>query len=232
MKNSNLFFRYFGAKNSIIKKYPLPLYDMIIEPFAGSASYSCQYYYKKIKLYDIDPKIYALWMYLINVSESEFKKLPLVFDTIEDLDLCDGAKYLIGFWLNNGTTQPSKKLSAWGRSGIRPNSYWGEFVKNRILKNLKLIRHWEVYNSSYIYSIQDRATYFIDPPYEIKGQAYKYHDINYKRLGDWCKSLKGQIIVCENTGATWLPFQPFCDAPSLKGKKTGKSAEAVYIHEV
>ena len=31
------------------------------------------------------------------------------------------------------------------------------------------------------------------------------------KLADWCKSRNGQIIVCENTKATWMEFKPLVD---------------------
>jgi hypothetical protein len=54
------------------------------------------------------------------------------------------------------------------------------------------------------------CTWFIDPPYVDAGKNYPCgsKDINYDHLAAWCRSRKGQVIVCENEGATWLPFEP------------------------
>jgi hypothetical protein len=35
-------------------------------------------------------------------------------------------------------------------------------------------------------------------------------DLDYEVLASWCKGRKGQIIVCENDTAEWLPFKPLC----------------------
>ena len=35
------FFSFFGSKVALAKNYPQPKYDAIVEPFAGSAGYSC-----------------------------------------------------------------------------------------------------------------------------------------------------------------------------------------------
>jgi hypothetical protein len=75
--------------------------------------------------------------------------------------------------------------------------------------------------------VYNSADMFIDAPYEVAGRAYKFHDINYPDLGDWCRSRTGQVIVCENTGATWLQFQPFRTIKALEGKRGGKRSEEV-----
>jgi 16S rRNA G966 N2-methylase RsmD len=52
------------------------------------------------------------------------------------------------------------------------------------------------------------ATWFIDPPYQKAGKYYTGHNkMDFEKLGEWCKSRKGQVIVCENQGADWLPFR-------------------------
>jgi hypothetical protein len=66
----------------------------------------------------------------------------------------------------------------------------------------------------------------------VAGRAYKYHDIDYPALGEWCRSRSGQVIVCENAGAEWLPFQPFRTIKGLEGRRGGKkSVEVVWTGE-
>jgi len=36
-------FSYYGSKKKIVKYYPEPVHDVIIEPFAGAAWYSLEY---------------------------------------------------------------------------------------------------------------------------------------------------------------------------------------------
>ena len=55
------------------------------------------------------------------------------------------------------------------------------------------------------------ATWFIDPPYQYGGQYYRHKFNDYENLANYCLSRKGQIIVCENTKADWLPFRPLKD---------------------
>jgi hypothetical protein len=79
---------------------------------------------------------------------------------------------------------------------------------------------------------QGPATWFVDPPYEVAGRAYRFHDIDYAHLGDWCRSRSGQVIVCENAGANWLPFRPFRTIKGLEGRRGGKkSVEVIWTNE-
>jgi hypothetical protein len=56
------------------------------------------------------------------------------------------------------------------------------------------------------------------------------HGIDYSALADWCTSLPGQVIVCENDGATWLPFRPHASVRTTR--RTSRSAEAVWVSGV
>jgi hypothetical protein len=54
------------------------------------------------------------------------------------------------------------------------------------------------------------ATWFIDPPYANEaGKRYRQGGLDYATLSTYCKTRKGQVIVCENYGADWLPFERF-----------------------
>ena len=109
MDRLQLFFTYFGGKWRIAQHYPYPKYDTIIEPFAGSAGYSLHYPERKIILCDIDPIICGVWDYLIKSSESDILALPTVIEDTRLLNVCQEAKWLIGFWLNKGSISPRKK---------------------------------------------------------------------------------------------------------------------------
>jgi hypothetical protein len=97
-----LYFSFFGSKYRVALNYPKPIHPTIIERFAGSAGYSLRYPECQVRLHDADPVICGLWDYLIHVSPEEIRRLPLVFSHIDELDLCQEAKWLIGFWLNKG----------------------------------------------------------------------------------------------------------------------------------
>ncbi len=52
-----------------------------------------------------------------------------------------------------------------------------------------------------------KATWFVDPPYQNMGKLYKENKIDYQELGTYCRERLGQVMVCENEGADWLPFE-------------------------
>lgn len=117
------------------------------------------------------------------------------------------------------------------RGRLRPNSFWGEAIRERIASQLQYIRHWKVFNESYWKASQGFATWFVDPPYSNPaGRLYKHNKIDYGALSCWCKSREGQVIVCEQEGADWLPFEPFYLAKATEGDRGKKvSREAIWV---
>lgn len=226
------FFCFYGGKWRAAPHYPAPVYDEIIEPFAGSAGYAMRYPERDVHLYDADPLVVGLWRYLIGVSEAEIRSLPLQVEHVDDLNVSEEARWLIGFWLNKGMTAPCKTPSKWMRDGWRPNSQWGEVIRERVASQLCAIRHWTIEERSYENVPIRAATWFIDPPYNnAAGRRYRRHSIDYRELGAWCRALPGQAIVCEQDGALWLPFQPFRAIKSTEGRnRTNRSAEVVWTN--
>jgi site-specific DNA-adenine methylase len=227
------FFTYFGGKYRVALKYPKPIYDIIIEPFAGSAGYSLRYPERQIHLYDKDEKICGVWDYLIKSSKDEILNLPLDMQNGVDhyANLCQEAKWLIGFWLNKGTTSPCKMPSSWMRQGSHTNSFWGQVIRNRIAEQVDQIKHWKITHKSYNEIENKLATWYIDPPYQKAGVHYRESakNINFSNLSKFCLERSGQVIVCENYGANWLPFEMFSDIKSTPGsKRSGISKEFIY----
>lgn len=216
------FFGYYGGKwRDTPKHYPAPLHDTIIEPFAGSAGYSLRYANRKVILVERDPILVAVWQYLFSATEQEILDLPdLAPDqSVDDLDVSQSAKWLIGFWLNRGVEAPRKRPSKWMRDGIRPGSFWGVRVRQTIASQVGQIRHWKIRQGDYSScSVLKSATWFIDPPYQYAGQHYRFgsRHIDYKQLGRWCIERSGQVIVCENEGADWLPFEHLSDIKTTR----------------
>lgn len=212
------FFCYYGGKWRAGRYYPPPEYPVIIEPFAGSAGYSVRHYSRNVRLYDLDMRICCIWDYLIKVSPSEILALPIDVEDVSGLNVCQEAKYLIGFWLCKGRQAPGLRPTTFMKSGMFPDSQWGSFIKERIANQVKKIRHWKIYNQSYDSIGIEEATWFVDPPYQGKpGRIYKHNKIDYDHLSRWCKSIPGQSIVCEQSGADWLPFQDFLKVKTIRG---------------
>lgn len=231
------FFCYYGGKwRDAVKHYPKPRFDLIVEPFAGSAGYSLRYPDKQVILCDSDPVIAGLWRYLIAVSAEEILNLPDVPPgaTVDNLSLNQEARWLIGFWLNKGVQSPRKSPSAWMRSGIRPGSFWGDAVRHRIANQLSAIRHWEIREADYReVSFSVEATWFIDPPYQTApGRHYRKSDLNYQDLSLWCRDRCGQVVVCDNEHADWLPFSNLPQSKTTSGSnRSTRAIEACWISD-
>ena len=233
--NLRPFFGFYGGKwRDAVKHYPKPRHDVLVEPFAGSAGYAVRYAHKKVVLCDADPVIAAVWDYLIKAEAKEILAIPDVphDGCVADLGLCQEAAWLVGFWMNRGASRPRKKPSKWMRDNIRPGSFWGERVRTTIASQVEVIRHWKVHNVTYDKCpVTGPATWFVDPPYQKAGRHYFYSskDINFEHLGEWCQSLEGQTIVCENEGADWLSFRRLAEVKTTRSKK--RSVEVVWTNE-
>ena len=219
------FFTYFGGKWRVTKHYPIPNHNTVIEPFCGSAGYSLHYHNRRIHLYDVDPIVCSVWNYLIRVKISEILQLPLVITDLRRMKLPQEAKWLIGFWLNKGTSSPRNMPSSWAASG--KGCYWGETVRQRIAYQIGYIRHWRIFKGSYEDIENQDATWFVDPPYQMSGVHYRHNKIDYFKLADWCRQRLGQVIVCEQHGAKWLPFQELRTIRTLDGAKGSKVSKEV-----
>lgn len=183
-----------------------------MEPFAGSAGYSLRYHDRQVILAEADPRIRAIWKYLISVDASRIRALPDIEPDqhVKELPVEDVERDLIGMWLNRGVASPRTRPSKWMRSGIRPGSFWGRRVRDTIASQVDLIRHWKVIDGAYeATSDYGPATWFVDPPYTVAGRFYRHgpNGIDYEELAEWCRQRPGQVIVCENEGAKWLPFK-------------------------
>lgn len=220
-------FPFYGSKWRDARRYPAPQ-GLVIEPFAGSAGYSLWHAPERVLLYDIDPIIVGLWDYLIHVTPSEILALPdlAVGQSVDDLELPQEARWLIGFWLNRGSAQPKKTKTAYSARTERQQLVWSERARQRIAANVERVRRWQITQSSYADVLTPEATFYVDPPYVEKGRYYRFHDVDYAHLAAWTQGLRGQVIVCEQVGATWLPFEPLASIKSTKGR----SHEAVYLH--
>lgn len=247
MKPLPPFFSFYGSKHQASKHYEAPRYGTIIEPFAGSACYSLHHYDRRVVLVERDPDLAALWRYLIGSTEADIRKLPDIGpeQCVEDLGVCRGAELLIGMWLNSGATYPRKRLSEWGKTSARADparycSFWGPRARDRVASHIEAVNHWTVIEGDWSNAPSIFGTWFIDPPYQKAGRHYRYGSdlINFQELGRWCRSRHGQVIVCEQEGADWLPFQSFRTMKASEGRhgpcgprRSGKSKEVVWASD-
>ena len=225
------FWRYYGGKWRAAPRYPAPLYDTIVEPFAGAAGYSLRYPDRKVVLVERYAIVAEIWRYLIGVSAAEVRRIPLV-EAVADLPpwVPQGGRYLVGFAMNAAVVSPRATLSS-GRKRLRSMGCifegWSEAQRERVATQVDRIRHWRIIEGDYSAAPDTTASWFIDPPYNNKAGSYYVHAaIDYRALGGWCLDRSGQVIVCENEGATWLPFKPF--ATFKAGLNGSGSKEVIY----
>lgn len=229
-------FSFFGAKWRAAPHYPKPR-DVIIEPFAGSACYSCRYPDRRVILVERDPLIAALWRWLIRVSPDEVRALPdVTADTCtDDYEACDEARWLLGFTMNGGVGSPRKRFSARHRNPPFPRlgaSRWWARQREATAQGVAEIKHWTIVESDYLHApLIEGATYFVDPPYEQAGSAYRYHDLRYDIVAEACRiwATLGPVIACEALGASWLPFVPFRDVKASSRGGARVSREVVWL---
>lgn len=208
--------KLFGSKWSLVNDYPAPIYNTIREPFCGSAQFSLRYWFKNIIINDIDPAIAGIWQWLIQSRPIDIIDIPLTFPIGSNLlsQIPAPAADLVRRWQRTGHNT-CWTVSKWnGLPGL-----WNETVRSRIASDLICIKHWKVTNLSYLDLPDIECTDFVDPPYESLPKSYEYNTINYQQLAEWCRSRKGQVIVCEREGASWLPFKPLRTITNLKRKK-------------
>jgi len=229
------FWRYYGGKWRAAPRYPAPMYPHIIEPFAGAAGYAMRYPDRQVTLVEKYPVVAGIWRYLIAVSPDEVLRIPLV-EAVSDLPawVPQEARWLVGFTMNAAVTAPRNVLSA-GRQRLagmgRKFEGWTGAQRERVASQVDAIRHWRVVEGAYTDAPDVEATWFVDPPYENAGKHYVHGsaDLEYRTLGDWCRTRRGQTMVCENVGATWLPFVPFMAAKAGPAKQV--SHEALWVND-
>ena len=232
------FWNYYGGKWRAALRYPAPAHRTIIEPFAGAAGYSVRHYDHDVVLIDSDEIIAGIWSYLIGASPDEIMALPDRVDCVDDLDSPQEARWLIGFNLNAAKALPCRTPSSWMREKMDSDpgsaNFWGPARKRRIASQVGKIKHWRIIHGSYTDAPDVPATWFIDPPYQVAGKHYRHGSagIDYGNLGSWCRARDGRVVVCENAGATWLPFESFGEIKaSANNRSGGISKEVVWIQD-
>ena len=209
-------FSYYGSKSKVVNYYPPPKFNKIIEPFAGSARYSLKYFDREIIINEKYEVVYNIWKWLQQCNENDIIKLPTPKpkEDIREYNLSKNELDFMGFIINRGSVSPKNKVGNFS-DGLQN-------TLKTISKNLFKIKHWDIRLGDYTDLGNEKATWFIDPPYQFGGEHYKESskNLNFKDLAEWCKSRNGQIIVCENTKATWMDFKPMKEMYGSQYKTT------------
>lgn len=234
-------FKWFGSKWSGAKHYPTPIYDTIVEPFAGGAGYSLNYPEKNVVLYDSNKNVWALWEWLINYASYNpcaISEIPLHVPEgtdIRTLGLTTGQELLLKHWQRTNNVGECWTVSPWGN---KPGQ-WTANTRARLTDQVPQIKHWVLLPQQTTFHIQG-ATYFIDPPYQYNYQ-YGVHGFNWKSLGESIANIPkpNQVIACEarcpKTGRMpdWLPFIDFRKQVTSrrKAENSHHSSEVIWLSE-
>lgn len=226
-------FKYFGSKWQTAKHHPAPIYDTIIEPFAGSACYACHYPEREVILFDKDPDVVALWQWLISADPAEIMSLPVESlvqgQDLRELGLSDGSALLIRHWQRSCSTQSWTVSSRNNKSG-----QWDRSAQRQVAANVQRIRHWNAFCVPFEELPDCQATWFCDPPYQhVHGYKHTRKAIDFQQLAHFCATRSGQVVVCEQQGADWLPFEHFRTIAAktkerMSGEKMARDLEVLW----
>lgn len=241
------FWRYYGGKWRAAPLYPQPRHRRIVEPFAGAAGYSLRYADHDVVLVEKYPPIAEIWRWLIAATPHEVLSIPLV-EHVDELPswVPEAARFLVRYTLGVGLARMGNSLSQGFRNQALEHPTWtcGWDARQRasVASQVPFIRHWRVIEGDYTRAralLDARTTSFWDPPYFNKaGEKYPERPKGtpeqraawYAELGEHVRAAPGQVIACENEGATWLPFRAFGTFRRGLNKSEG-SREVVYYQE-
>lgn len=212
-------FPYFGRKARIAHLYPYARHDTIIEPFAGSAGYAlhADHWTRNVILVEADPDIAGLWRWLIDPTTTPdvIAGLPDMAQGDRLADLASGAALKL-LQLSAPSDHHGRHLAtAWAARD------WSR-IRDRVASQVHRVKHWTLIEGDYTGAPDAEATWYIDPPYQriVHGYKNSRDRIDFDTLADWCRSRRGQVIVCEGSGADWLPFTPLSAQTTINNSAT------------
>lgn len=200
-------FYYYGGKMRLSAFYPRPKHRLIIEPFAGGAAYSVRHLKSdpslRAVLYEKDRRVYEAWRRILSMTEAEALSMrcPEAGEVSDD--------FLVMVTMASNASLKCRKLTVTKRMPTLFESQRAnilEFIRAGLQERVTIV------NADY----RDipgnvEATWFIDPPYEVRdgakcsngngyGKGCQASDLDYDSLGRWCMGRRGQVIVCEKEG--------------------------------
>lgn len=208
-------FPYFGRKAMLASAYPAPIFGLVIEPFAGSMSYTLHHQPPGALGIERDPRVVDLWHRMAQLEDVPTP--PQVGSKTDDLlvKVCSYSEHAL---TSGDMTVTSRMVRDWESVHRRAISL-GAYARSSV----------EYRHGSYEDAPDVEATWFIDPPYQHanrRGYRHGASGIDFGALAQWCKSRPGQVIVCEQEGADWLPFVPLAEIVSHRGVR---KSEVVWI---
>lgn len=222
-------FNYYGSKGSQVLNYPAPRYDVIVEPFAGSAAYAVRHRRRarRVVLIEKDSRVAELWWRLLRRTSADAllsAPLPVVGTVSSDLLVAFASARTTRDTPASGFVVTSRMVEEYAR------------MRRRVASVLDECRHFEVICNDYTEAPDIEATWFVDPPYQAdgvgrwdrsRGGRYACANVNidYPALAEWARSRRGQVIVCEQEGADWLPWTESAPATTEQGAASRRYRE-------
>jgi len=226
-------FEYFGKKKNIAYKYPTPTHDLLIEPFCGAAYFALLHWDREVWLNDKNPVISEIWRYLQKSDPEGILRLPLPRPgqpIAEVPSLPQVERDLIGFVVSPSNSSPRLSVPTLDHEWFSAGRWRGRI--RYIAHNLHKIRRWTITNLDYLeLPCGLRASWFVDAPYQHAGRSYPYRIGYYAVLGEWCRNLRGQAIVCEDDLADWLPFRVLDPSQPCNRFYRGNAIECYWTNE-
>lgn len=228
-------FYFYGGKRRLARFYPTPTHRTVVEPFAGSAAYSMRHVVPvkgqravdKVILIEKDPRVYDLWVRLLSMDVVELLNYPIP----------EAGERTSDFLLM--TSACSNRIARTAEMTVTTRM---PIVLKRMFRQIATVLphakgRVEIVHGDYSDAPDIEATWFIDPPYhglgtavDSRGMGYAegcdVRSLDYSALAEWCGGRKGQMIVCEQDGAVWLPFRHLRFARNSIGNK---SAEVCWV---
>lgn len=220
-------FYYYGAKHRLAHEYPAPLHELIIEPFAGAAGYSmywlCRRRSARALLIEKDERVAEAWERLLSMSPAQIAALepPSVGEWTSDFIYMTACA--------SNATATCSRMRVTKRS--RPELL-------RMVKRMALVREAvgdrvRIQRGSWESAPDIEATWFVDPPYKQSrkvgntpragGMGYakgcNSSSVDFRALGQWCRERRGQVIACDYSTSTWLPFSQLVSTQDSSGKR-------------
>lgn len=229
-------FPYYGGKRRLASRYPAPVFGTIIEPFAGGAAYASYHAMRnpglRVVLVEKDAEVAELWRWLLSVSVERVWQLPALA-TGDRIDaqpgLSDPERLMLRMWADD-----FGRAAHLVASRVNGHDLWQRRGRRAVLDFISTVNRsrWQIIEGDYTDAPDLRATWFVDPPYAhgegaVGGARYRHNNIaiDYALLGKWCRTRRGQVIVCEYGDASWLPFRPF--ARQISSQKSTQT-EVIY----
>lgn len=223
-------FYFYGGKRRLARYYPAPDYKVVVEPFAGSAAYSVTHLVPvkgkravdKAILIEKDKRVYDTWVKLLALDVDEVLNYPIPHAGERTSD------FLLMTSACSNRIARTEEMTVTTRMPV---------VLKRMFKQIAAVLphvkgRVEIVHGDYTEAGNIEATWFIDPPYHVDGRAQSrgmgYADgcdsysLDYEELAEWCRARRGQKVVCEQEGATWLPFNHLRFARNSIGNKASE----------